>query len=311
VLLQPPLAPFELGVFHEVFGVDRTGDGVPAFDYRVCAEGGEGAELSATGGLTVRVSDGLECCADAEVLALPCGPTDGSPSTAVLNAVATAAERGTRILSVCTGTFTLAATGLLDGQEVCVHWRYADRFQRRFPTIRVNTDALYVGAGTAITSAGTAAGLDACLHLLREELGPSIANRIARRMVVAPHRDGGQRQFVEHPLPHDPGSRFAELTDWIEQHLDAGHTLQSLAQRSAVSPRTLLRRFKAEIGESPIDWLTTRRVSRAQHLLEATDLAMEEVARRSGFGSGTLLRHHFQRRVGIAPAAYRKRFRTG
>ena len=310
VLLQRPVAPFELGVLHEVFGIDRTDDGVPAFDYQVCAED-PGTAFPAPGGLRISAARDLSACAEADLLALPSGPMEDPPPDAVLAAVRDAVNRGACVLAVCTAAFTVAAAGVLDGRTCATHWRYAARLQERFPGILVNPDALYSQAGSVVTSAGTAAGIDACLHLVRTELGPAVAGRIARRMVVAPHRDGGQRQFIERPLPPEHDTSLAGLLDWLEDHLAAEHTLPSLARRAAVSPRTLLRRFHAETGGTPYAWLTSRRVARAQELLEYSTLQVEEVAREVGLGSATLLRHHFRAHVGISPLQYRRQFQSG
>ena len=309
VVLQEPVAPFELGVLHEVFGIDRTDDGVPAFDYQVCAET-PGARFPIAGGLIVSATNGLDACADADLVALPSGPMRTPPSEAVVSVVRDAVDRGAFVVAVCTAAFTLAEAGVLHGLECATHWRYADDLQSRFPAVRVRPDALYIQAGSVVTSAGTAAGIDACLHLVRAELGPAAAGRIARRMVVAPHRDGGQRQFVERPLLREPGSTLAGLLEWLDANLSGEHTLRALARKEGVSPRTLLRRFRTETGGTPYAWLTSRRVARAQELLELSTLSVEAVARTVGLTSATLLRHHFRRYVGVSPLQYRRQFRA-
>jgi len=310
VILQRPVAPFELGVLHEVFGIDRSDDGVPAFDYAVCTERPRD-RFPAAGGVQVSARLGLDACQDADLLGLPSGPMDAPPSPAVLDAVRAAVDRGAYVLSVCTAAFTVAAAGVLDGQPCATHWRYADDLQRRFPRVLVDPDALYLQAGRVVSSAGTAAGIDACLHLVRAEFGATVASRIARRMVVAPHRDGGQRQFTERPLLPDAGSSLAGLLEWLDGHLAAEHTVASLARRAALSPRTLLRRFQAETGTTPHAWLTRHRVARAQEMLESGALSVEQVAHQVGLGSAALLRHHFRTYVGVSPAAYRRQFRAG
>ena len=309
VILQNPVAPFELGVIHEVFGIDRSDDGVPAFDFRVCAEDPR-TRFVAAGGWSITADASLDACADADLIALPSGPMDGPPAEVVLSAVRASVNRGAYVLAVCTAVFTAAAAGVLDGHECATHWRYADQLRNRFPTVQVNADALYSQAGRVVTSAGTAAGIDACLHLVRAELGPAVANRIARRMVVAPHRDGGQRQFIERVLPTKPDGNLSGLLEWLDANLADIHTLKSVARQAALSPRTLLRRFHAETGSTPYDWIAGRRVARAQELLEHSALSMEEVAREVGLASGTLLRHHFHKRLGISPSQYRQRFRS-
>jgi AraC family transcriptional regulator, transcriptional activator FtrA len=290
VILQPPVAPFELGVLHEVFGIDRSDDGVPAFDYQVCAEHPR-TRFPVADGIRVTAQRGLAACAQADLIALPSGPMDAPPSAAVLSAVRAAADRGAWVLAVCTAAFTVAAAGVLDGRPCATRWRYAAQLQDRFPRVLVDPDALYLQAGSIVTSAGTAAGIDACLHLVRAELGPSAAGRIARRMVVAPHRDGGQRQFTERPLSPKADDSLAGLLQWIDEHLAEQHTLQSMARHAALSPRTLLRRFHAETGGTPYAWLTSRRIARAQELLESSALSIEDVARLAGLGSATLQRN--------------------
>lgn len=309
VVLQAPLAPFELGVLHEVFGVDRTSDEVPGFSFRICTER-PGMPL-ASGPITVTAEHGLEVCADADLIAVPGGPMPTGASTAVLARLRDAAARGTTVLGMCAGAFTLAEAGVLDGLTAATHWRYADAFQKAFPDVEVDRDSLYRFEGEVITSAGTAAGIDACLQLVRREHGPAVANRIARRMVVPPHRDGGQRQYIDAPLPVcDSAETLQRLLHWMEDHLDHDHSLSSLAAQASMSPRTLSRRFRAEIGAPPMTWLTHRRVARTQELLEGTDMSIEQIATAAGFGNDTVYRHHFRQQVGITPTAYRAKFRT-
>lgn len=309
VILQPPLAPFELGVLHEVFGVDRTADGVPRFTFTVCAE--EPATSISSGGLSVSVGDGLDACAGADLIAVPGGPMPGGASPAVLDQLRAAAARGTTVLGMCSGAFTLAEAGILDGRTAATHWRYADLFQGAFGEVDVDRDSLYRFEDGVVTSAGTAAGIDACLHLVRQEHGPDIAKRIARRMVVAPHRDGGQRQFIDAPiLPIGSSDSLQPLLEWMEENLEQPHSVASLADRAHLSPRTLSRRFRSEIGVSPITWLTHRRVALAQELLEGTDLSIERIAAATGFGNDTLFRHHFRQLVGTTPTTYRAKFRN-
>ena len=309
VVLQDPLAPFELGVLHEVFGVDRTADGVPRFAFTVCTEQ---PDVSLTSGaVTMTVQHGLEVCREADLVAVPGGPMPGGAPRAVLEHVSDAASRGALILGMCSGAFTLGEAGILDGRTAATHWRYADAFEAQFPKVRVDRDSLYRSEDRVITSAGTAAGIDACLQLVRSEYGPTIANRIARRMVVPPHRDGGQRQYIDAPLPDsDSAETLWPLLTWMDKHLKDPHSLASLATYANVSPRTLSRRFRLELGTSPMTWLTHRRVARAQELLEGTEMSIDQVALATGFGNDTLLRHHFRQHVGIAPTAYRAKFAT-
>ncbi|MGB3827165.1 MAG: helix-turn-helix domain-containing protein [Ornithinimicrobium sp.] len=308
VIAQEPLAPFEFGVVCEVFGVDRTDDGVPAFDFAVCSEHPE-RPISMVSGTALSIEHGLDVCAEADLIALPSGPMIAPPSPAVIRELQAAVSRGAYILSVCTGAFTFAAAGLLDGRRCSTHWRYADALATAYPGLRVDADSLYTVDGTVITSAGTAAGIDACLALVRAEHGSDVAARIARRMVVAPHRDGGQRQFIERPIPDVAGiGSMRDLLQWLVITLDREHTVASMAARQHLSTRTFARRFVAETGSTPQRWLTRQRVLAAQQLLETTDLPLESVASRVGLGSATLLRHHFANTIGIAPSTYRQRF---
>jgi transcriptional regulator GlxA family with amidase domain len=292
-----------------VFGVDRTADGVPGFSFKICTERPDTPLTS--GPITVSTEHGLEACGDADLVAVPGGPMPRGASPAVLTHLRDAAARGASVLGMCSGAFTLAEAGILDGRVASTHWRYADTFQQAFPDVVVDRDSLYRFEGGVITSAGTAAGIDACLQLVRQEHGPAIANRIARRMVVPPHRDGGQRQYIDAPLPScDSAETLQLLLVWMDEHLALAHSVASLAAQAHMSPRTLTRRFRAEIGTSPMTWLTHRRVSRAQELLEGTDLSIEQVAKAAGFGHDNVFRHHFRHQVGIAPTAYRAKFRT-
>lgn len=244
-------------------------------------------------------------------MALPAARIQADYPPAVLDALRAAHARGATLLSVCSGAFLLGATGLLDGRRCTTHWRYAKEFAERFPTASLDPDVLYVDDGDLITSAGTAAGIDACLHLVRRELGSQAATAIARRMVVPPHREGGQRQFIELPVPEHSGDSLQELRDWMIENLVEEHTVPALARRAGMSERTFARRFGAETGTTPHRWLSLQRVQHARELLERTELDVEEVAQRCGFGTSALLRHHFRRVVGVAPHDYRRTFATG
>ncbi|MFE3228955.1 helix-turn-helix domain-containing protein [Nocardia sp. NPDC059228] len=310
VVLNDNLAMFEFGVVCEVFGLDRTADGLPAFDYRVCgAEPGKPLKSSSPG-IHVTPEYGLEELCDADLVAIPAFPifADNPFDRRVVDAVRDAAQAGATVLTVCSGAFLAGAAGLLDGRKCTTHWRYVDLLAEQFPQATIDPDVLYVDEGNLITSAGTAAGIDACLHLVRRELGSSVANAIARRMVVPPQRDGGQRQFIERPVVDCDSDSLSETLHWMGEHLELPHTVEALAARSAMSTRTFARRFAAETGTTPVKWLTGQRVLLAKQLLEDTDLDLESLAHRCGFGSGALLRHHFQRVVGIAPVEYRRRF---
>ncbi|MFC9877592.1 helix-turn-helix domain-containing protein [Nocardia salmonicida] len=307
VVLSDRLAMFEFGVVCEVFGLDRTADGLPGFDFRVCGADPGKPLRSTTPGISVTPEFGLDQLTEADLVAIPASPIDQYDDR-VLDAVRGAAAAGATVLTVCSGAFLAGAAGLLDGRKCTTHWRYVDRLAAMFPEATVDPDVLFVDEGNLITSAGTAAGIDACLHLVRREIGTAAANGIARRMVVPPQRDGGQRQFIEQPVPECSSIGLSTTLAWLTENLAHPHTVDELAARSSMSTRTFARRFAAETGTTPVKWLTTQRVLFAKHLLETTDMALERIADESGFGSGALLRHHFQRQVGLAPTEYRRRF---
>lgn len=304
---------FEFGVVCEVFGTDRTEDGLPAYDFAVVA--GQDGPLRSEHGLTLAGAAGLDQLADADLVVV--GAIDERVNAGtladlpgpLLESLRAAAARGTRVLSVCTGAFVLGAAGLLDGRRCTTHWRHAGELARCFPAAIVDPDVLYVDADPVITSAGTAAAIDACLYLVRKEQGSKVANQIARRMVVAPHRDGGQAQFVDQPLHHDSDT-LAEVIRWMEHHLDQPVTVAELASLAHMSPRTFARRFVAETGTTPLRWLTGQRILLAQQLLEDTDDDVDQVARKTGFGNATAFRHHFRAQRSTTPQAYRKAFRA-
>lgn len=307
VLLQPHVAMFEYGVVHEVFGIDRTSDGVPAFELVVCGPEA-GVPLAGGHGVQVVPPHDYSASARADLVAIPAGSTDGDYNPEALAAVRAAVDRGARVLTVCSGAFLAAAAGVLDGRRCATHWRYGDQLAKQYPALTVDTDVLFVDDGPVTSSAGTAAGIDAALHIVRQEFGPDVANRIARRMVVAPHRDGGQRQYVEAPVPACDSDGFGETLAWMIDNLDADIAVNDLARRAHLSPRTFARRFVDEVGVPPHRWLTEQRVLHAQRLLESTSITVDDVAKRCGFGSATLLRHHFSAMVGVSPGSYRQRF---
>jgi AraC family transcriptional regulator, transcriptional activator FtrA len=305
-LVLPEVSPFEFGTICEVFGVDRSADGVPPFELRVCGPAA-GEPVSTTVGMSVVPEYGLDGLRHADLVAIGATRLRTFPEP-VLDALREAAASGSTMLSVCSGAFVLGAAGLLDGRSCTTHWMNVDELRERHPLAQVDPDVLFVDDGDLITSAGTAAGIDACLHLVRRELGSAVVNLIARRMVVPPQRDGGQRQFVEQPVPQCSSDGLAPVLDWVIDHLEVEHTVSDLARRARMSDRSFARRFVAETGTTPHRWLTLQRVLRAQRLLEDTDLGIDDVAERSGFGSGALLRHHFRKVVGVAPADYRRTF---
>ncbi|MFI6930556.1 GlxA family transcriptional regulator [Streptomyces sp. NPDC050287] len=301
--------PFELGVVCEVFGTDRSDEGLPVYDFAVASA--EGRTLRTHAGFSLTVDHGLERLETADLIAVPAG--DGfqhrSFPPELLRALCAAVDRGTRVLSVCSGVFVLAAAGLLDDRRCATHWRDAEQLARRYPRAAVEPDVLYIDDDPVITSAGTAAGIDACLHLVRKEQGPEVANKIARRMVVPPHRDGGQAQYIERPLPASSCDTVGEVLVWMQEHLDEEVSVEQLAELAHMSPRTFARRFQQETGTTPYRWILRQRVLLAQRLLEATDETVDAVAGRTGFGNAAALRHQFVRAVGTTPNAYRRAFR--
>jgi transcriptional regulator GlxA family with amidase domain len=310
-LVMEDLSVFEFGVICEVFGKDRSDDGVPAFDFRVCGPRA-GTPLRTGVGVQVIPQHGLDGLIGADLVAVPAvsvqSLTDKRYPDECVAALRDAAQAGSTILTVCSGAFVAGAAGLLDGRRCTTHWRHADQLQRMYPTAKVDRNVLYVDDGDLITSAGTAAGIDACLHLVRRELGSRITNIIARRMVVPPQRDGGQRQYISQPVPVHWTGGFASQLDWILANLNRHHSVNTMAQHAHMSPRTFARRFVEETGATPMQWVTDQRVLYARRLLEETDLDVDRIAERCGLRTSTLLRHHFRRLVGVTPSDYRRRF---
>lgn len=307
-LVLDHLAVFEFGVVCEVFGIDRSGDGVQNFDFKVCGPE-PGRALRTSVGAHLIPEHGLDALMGADLIAVPAvtGAVDGY-DPAALEALAAAAKAGSIVLTVCSGAFVAGAAGLLNGRRCTTHWMHAAELARRFPAAIVDRDVLFVDDGDLITSAGTAAGIDACLHLVRRELGSAATNIIARRMVVPPQRDGGQRQYIDQPVPARCSEGFAPQLDWIIENIALPHTVALLANRANMSARTYARRFVEETGTTPMQWITDQRISYVRRMLEETDLDVDQVAARAGFGSATLLRHHFRRVVGVTPSDYRRRF---
>ncbi|GAA1382319.1 helix-turn-helix domain-containing protein [Pseudonocardia kongjuensis] len=307
VLVLDELAVFEFGVLCEVFGLDRSDDGLPVLDWVVCGPEA-GRPVTTKNGFTITPDRGLDALPGADLVCVAATALREFPPAA-LDALREARARGATILSVCSGVFVLGAAGLLSGRRCTVHWKHADELRATHPEALVEDDALYVDDGDLVTGAGTAAGIDACLHLVRRELGGAVANGIARRMVVPPQREGGQRQFVELPVPECTADSLAPLLAWLLEHLHAEHTVAALARRAAMSERTFARRFVEETGTTPHRWISAQRVLHARTLLEETELGMDAVAARAGFGTAALLRHHFRRALGVSPADYRSTFR--
>jgi transcriptional regulator GlxA family with amidase domain len=302
------VAPFELGVLCEAFGVDRSDQGAPRLDFAVCAL--RPGTVQTSMGFSIVVEHGVDRVADADLVAVPAADRERAVPPEVVAALKAANERGARVMSVCTGAFVLGAAGLLDGRRCTTHWRFADELARRYPSAKVDPDVLYVDDDGVITSAGSAAGLDASLHLWRSEYGAAMAAMIARRMVVPPHRDGGQAQFVEAPIRATDAPTLAGVLDYMAAHLHEELTVESLSRLANMSARTFARRFRAETGTTPYDWLLARRVAAAQRLLEEGDDPVDTVAERSGFGTAAAMRHHFAKRLDTTPQGYRSAFRA-
>ncbi len=326
VLAPEPLSPFEFAIACEVFGIRRSE--VIArmarprwYDLRVCAQR-PGVPVATSMGFSIVAEHGLDAVVDADTVIVPMASKWGVsethragwrmpalPDDEVLQARVDAAERGARIVSFCSGAFTRAEAGLLDGRRATTHWLFLDAFRRRYPTVEVVPDVLYVDAGQVLTSAGSAAGLDLSLHLLRADHGADVADLVARRLVIPPHRDGGQAQYTTVPPPRTGGTPFAELLDWLVASLHEPLTVSDMAARAAMSPRTFARRFAEATGTTPLQWLTTQRLARARQLLETTDLTVDVVAARSGLGSAANLRSRLRDACGVSPSAYRQRFK--
>lgn len=303
------VATFELAVLCEVFGMDRSELVDPWYELLVCAA--EEPPLRATGGITIDTPHRLDAVARADTVIVPAWrDVDEVPPAALLDALRAADARGARILSVCSGAFALAHAGLLDGRRATTHWMYAARLAEAFPAIDVDPDVLYVVDGKVMTSAGTAAGIDLCLHVVRLDHGATVANAVARRMVVPPHRSGGQSQYVQAPVADlcAAGDPLAEVLDWAVANLDRPLSVELLAARATMSPRTFARRFQEVAGTTPHQWLLRQRVLHAQRLLETSDAPVERIATDVGFGSAAVLRQHFGRMIGTSPLAYRRTF---
>jgi transcriptional regulator GlxA family with amidase domain len=306
-LVLPGTAPFEFGVVCEVFGVDRSAMGGPALDFQIATA--DPGPVPTSLGFTLHVDNDLSIAADADLLAVPAHLVGGEIiDERYLEVLRAAAARGAWVLSVCTGAFVLAQAGILEGRRATTHWMHADRLAQTYPNIDVDPDVLFVQDGTIVTSAGTASGIDAALHIVRVEHGAAAANVIARRMVVPPQRDGGQAQYIPTPIPENRADSFAEVTEWMLEHLDQDLTIDQLARRALMSSRTFARRFRADLGTTPAAWLNRQRILRAQQALEQTDAGLEEVAQLAGFGTAAVMRHHFLKVLQTTPTAYRRAF---
>jgi transcriptional regulator GlxA family with amidase domain len=307
------IAPFEMAVPCEVFGIDRTETGapkgVPHYRLSVCSD--EEGPLRTQGGFTIEAPYGLSDLREADTVVVPAWrDVEETPPEALLESLRQANRRGARMVSLCTGAFILAHAGLLDGRRATTHWMYSDALARRFPAVEVDPAVLYVEDEQVFTSAGTAAAIDLCLHLVRLDYGARVANMFARRMVVPPHRDGGQAQYVQAPVVQ----RFdecplAETLEWVSANLHEPLTVAHMARHAHMSERTFARRFGEATGTTPLQWLLNQRIILAQDRLETSDAPIDWIAQDCGFGTGATFRLHFKRAVGVSPADYRKTFR--
>jgi transcriptional regulator GlxA family with amidase domain len=304
-LAVPGTAPFEFGVICEVFGIDREDSGGPTFDFAVATAEPGPVEMSL--GFTINVEHDLSVAADADLIAVPAHHR-GRVDERYLEVIRVAEARGAWVLSVCSGAFVLGQAGILDGRRSTTHWMYTDDLAARYPGTTVDPDVLFVEDRRVVTSAGTAAGIDAALHIVRAELGVAATNIIARRMVVPPQRDGGQSQYIEQPVPECRSDSFALVTEWMLENLDQDLTIEVLARRALMSTRTFARRFRAETGTTPAAWLNRQRILRAQQLLEQTDEGLEQIAQFAGFGTAAVMRHHFLKVLQTTPTNYRRTF---
>ncbi|MEV8088015.1 GlxA family transcriptional regulator [Streptomyces nigra] len=315
VLALDGAIPFELGIPHRVFGRPRDERGRPLYEVVTCSVRPPGPVRS-DADFAIQVAYGPEALATADTVIVPAsyelGPVfEEGVLTDELAAAFALIRPGTRLASICTGVYVLAAAGLLDGRPATTHWADARRFQELFPTIDVDADVLFIDDGDLLTSAGVAAGIDLCLHMVRRDHGTAVANDVARHMVVPPHRDGGQAQYIERPVPDPQQSSTTAARAWALAHLHEPIQLRDMADQESMSVRTFTRRFREEAGVSPGQWLTRQRVERARHLLESTDLSVDQVAARSGFGTAQSMRQHLQAALGVTPTSYRRTFRAG
>lgn len=302
----PGMAPFEFGVICEVFGIDRTEHGGPTFDFHVVAA--QPGPVRTKLGFDIVVHEDLSAARDADLVAIPAYQSGSAIPPEILQVVRDAEERGAWVLSVCSGAFVLAEAGILNGRRSTTHWMFTDELARRYPATDVDPDVLFVEDDRVVTGAGTAAGIDAALHIVRKELGAAAANVIARRMVVPPQRDGGQSQFIQAPVAECSSDSFAAVTEWMLRNLDQELTVDQLARRALMSSRTFARRFRAELGTTPTAWLNRQRLLRAQQMLEETDNTLEMIAAETGFGGAAVMRHHFVKVLQTTPTAYRRAF---
>jgi transcriptional regulator GlxA family with amidase domain len=313
VLALAPVVGFDLTIPPTVFGAATQADGTPLYDVRIC--GLEIAPIRASAGFSLIPDYGPEALADADTVIIPgtyiAQPRyEGTLPDDLAEALATI-RPGTRIASICTGAFVLGAAGLLDDRPATTHWQRAELFRSVYPQVQLDEDRLFIDDGDILTSAGLAAGVDLCLHLIRRDFGSEVANRAARHCVVPPWRDGGQSQFIERVVPEEGSEGTAPTRAWALERLGQQLSLPAMAAHARMSVRTFSRRFKAETGQSPGTWLLQQRVRHACHLLETTDLTVDRVAESAGLGTAASLRHHLRSELGVSPLTYRKTFRAG
>ena len=301
------LCTFEFGCTVELFALERPELNVDWYEFAVCAV--EPGPIRAAGGITIAAPYTPELLERADTIVIPgWRGADEPPPPDLLALLRAAHARGARLCSICSGVFVLAAAGLLDGRRATTHWRYTDALARRFPAIEVLPDQLYIDNGQIITSAGSAAGIDMLLHLVRRDYGAQVGNMVAQRLVVPPHREGGQAQYLPRPMAHDDKGRLTRLMDWVRSHPAEPHTIASMAARASMSARTLQRQFHDATGFGPVEWLIRERIAIVKELLESVEMPLAQVAARAGFGSEESLRHHFRRLAATTPGAYRRQF---
>ncbi|MGY1498739.1 GlxA family transcriptional regulator [Streptomyces sp. QTS52] len=315
VLALDGVLPFELGIPHRIFGRPRDARRRHLYEVVTCSIRPPGP-VETDADFAIQVACGPEALATADTVIVPAsyelGPVfEEGVLTDELAAALAHIRPGTRLASICTGVYVLAAAGHLDGRPATTHWADAEHFQRLFPKIRVDADVLYIDDGDVLTSAGVAAGIDLCLHMVRRDHGTAVANEVARRTVVPPHRDGGQAQYIQRPVPEPQLATTTTARAWALGRLHEPLQLRDMAEQESMSVRTFTRRFREEVGVSPGQWLTRQRVERARHLLESTDLSVDQVARDAGFGTAQSMRQHLQVTLGVTPTAYRRTFRAG
>lgn len=314
VLALTGLLPFELGIPHRIFGRAKDAEGSRLYEIVTCSL--RPGPVRTDADFDIHVEHGPEAMATADTVVIPAsyelGPVyeEGRLTEELADALAHI-RPGTRMVSICTGGYVLAAAGLLDGRPATTHWSSAEHFQRLFPSVKVDADVLFIDDGDVLTSAGVAAGIDLCLHIVRRDHGTAVANEVARRTVVPPHRDGGQAQYIRRPVPEPQSATTTSARAWALSHLHQPIQLRDMAGQESMSVRTFTRRFREEAGVSPGQWLTRQRVERARYLLESTDLSVDQVAQDAGFGTAQSMRQHLQTVLGVPPTVYRRTFRAG